>query len=377
MQTMKAILLSALLMLMVLPVQAQESTEEPAQQLEVTAVPQFDSQGYLRVGHFVADAGQVDVFVDGERVAENVEFPALSDWWVLPTGSHDIAVAASGDSADNALLQTSVNIALDTWLTAGLVGTPENIAVSLLQQAMFTELPSTAQVTFANALASGDNVDFTRDDVVFSSAVATTTGDTITQNSIPTDAHTFIYNILGQDDNPLLEEGVELETVDTSAYLILAVGPADNPQIIIDETPKWEIDLLTGGIEAPGTLLEAARTEPLAAPFLAAVEEAGLTDLLTGTDPITIFAPADYVMDDVDMSRDDLAQVLRHHIVEGNYKAGDLFLENPSLTTIDGDPLTISQTEQGFVDGVQIIKVNIAGSNGTLHIINGVLPQDQ
>ena len=374
MHTLKTLLLSLLLALAVLPLQAQDAADQP----DATLVPHFDSQGYLRLGHFIADEAEaVDMFINGELVADNLDFPTISPWLVLPTGSHELAISATGDTAENALLQTSVAIVQDTWLTLGLVGTPETIEVSHIQQAMHTELPSTAQVTFANALPSGKNVNFTRDEVIFVAGVPVTTGAIISQSSIPTDAHTHTYNILGDGDTPLLANGSELETVDTSAYLIIAVGPDDDPQIIINETPKWEISMLSGDIETPATLLEAARAEPLAAPFLTAVAEAGLTDLLADMEPITIFAPADYIMDDVDLSRNDLADILRHHIVAGNYKAGDLFLENPTLTTIDGDTLSLSQTEQGFVDNAQIIQVNIAGSNGTMHIINALLTPGQ
>lgn len=369
---MSIALLSALLMIM-MPVVAQESTEEPMEQEtpypEVTEVAQFDSQGYVRFGHFVSDVGAVDIYLDGEVAAENVEFPNLGDWYVLEAGNHSVAVSATGDSIDNAVLETSFDVSQDNWATIGVIGTADDLNITMIDQAMYTELPSTAQLTFANVMHSEDGVDFIRDDVIFvaNAPALSTIGDMEIQNSIPTDARTFTFGVLDQTQ--------EVDVVDTSSYLILAVGTPENPQLVIDETPLWEIRLLNGELPAPATLYEALQTEPLASPFLAAVEEAGLVELLSNTngEALTIFVPVDYVMDDVDMSREDLSEILRYHIVTGNFKAGDLFLQTPTLTTIDGDPLTISQTEQGFVNGAQIIEVNHVASNGTIHIINQVL----
>lgn len=370
-------MLVALLMALV-PVSAQEATEEPVMEeatphAEVTEVAQFDSQGYVRFGHFVSEAGGVDIYLDGELVAENVEFTVLSDWYVLEAGSHSVALVGTGDSMENNVLETSFDVSQDNWVTIGITGSSEELSATMIDQAMYTELPSTAQLTFANVMNSEDGVDFMRDDVVFvaNAPAPSNTGDMEIQNSIPTDASTFTFGVLDQTQ--------EVDVTDTSSYLILAVGTPENPQLVIDETPLWEIQLLTGELPAPATLYEALQTEPLAAPFLAAIEEAGLVEMLSDTnaEAMTIFVPADYVMDDVDMSREDLAEILRYHIVTGDFKAGDLFLETPTLTTLDGDTLTISQTEHGFVNDAQIIEVNHVATNGTIHIINQVLTPEE
>lgn len=353
---------------------AQESTAEPetTPAAEVTNVPQFDAQGYIRFGHFMTNRNNIDIYVNEDLLIEDIGYPALAEWLVLPTGTHNVTVTITGQD-QNIIHETSIDVGQDRWLNVALIGSAADdnrISTSLIQQAMYTDLPTTAQVTFANALASGQNLNFIRNDVTFVANQPVTTGTNIVQNSIATDANPFTYTIA--IDTPLVE-GIQINTVDTSSYLVVAVGTADDAQLLIDETPLWQIQLLDGSLPAPATLLEAAQAEPLAAPFLAAMDAADLTHLLTDSENITIFVPADYAMDDVDLARPDLADVLRYHIVEGNFKAADLFFQTPPLMTLDGDSLSISQTEQGFVNGAQIIDVNIVGSNGTLHIINGVL----
>lgn len=372
MKSFKAIIIMFIILLMTFaPLSAQEATEEPTPRPEITEVPQFEAQGYARFGHFVPDVGAIDIYLDNERVAENVEFPMLSDWLVLATGGHSIVITATGDAMENAVLQTTLDVRQDNWVTVGVTGTAETLSAVLIEQAIYTELPTTAQTTFANVMVSDDGVDFTRDDVIFIANAPVMTADMDFQNSVATDARTFIYGVLGQTQ--------EVDIVDTSSYLMLALGTADNPQFIVDETPLWEIRLLNGDLPAPATLYEALQTEPLAAPFLAAVEQAGLVDMLSdiNAEPMTLFVPADYLMDDVDLSREDLAEILRYHMVVGNFKAGDLFLQTPTLTTIDGDTLSLTQTEQGFVNGAQIIEVNHVAVNGTIHIINQVLTPNE
>ncbi len=343
----------------------QPENEAEAPQMEVTEVPQYDAQGYMRVANFSPSAGALDVQLNDEGMAETIEYTMLSAWQVLPAGTQQIVVTSS-ETGDESLVEMPIDVRDDVWLTVAIL----DDGISLIEQAMFTDLPSTAQVTFANVLSSGEAVDFTRDDVVFVAGLPVTTREDRLQNSIPVDARTFTYNF-GEGGTPdLVTDGESVDTVDTSAYLVASVGTLDDPQLVIDATPNWKIRLLTGDLAAPATLLEAAQAEPLAAPFLAAVEEAGLADLLTQSGPVTVFVPADFVMDDAEGTGDALAATLRHHIVEGNFKAGDLLLEGPTLTTIDGNTLAL---EVDTVSGAQIIEINKTGSNGTIHIINAVL----
>jgi hypothetical protein len=53
--------------------------------------------GNLRVGHLSPDAPNVDVYVDGNAVLEDVPFGAFSDYLELEVGDHDIQITAAGD----------------------------------------------------------------------------------------------------------------------------------------------------------------------------------------------------------------------------------------------------------------------------------------
>jgi uncharacterized surface protein with fasciclin (FAS1) repeats len=67
---------------------------------------------------------------------------------------------------------------------------------------------------------------------------------------------------------------------------------------------------------------------------------------------------------------DALKDFLEFHIVEGDLHSQDVFKAG-TLTAMNGGTLTIEEEgENGFVNGAQIIDVNIPATNGTIHIIN-------
>ena len=360
-------------------VMAQDTEETPEPEtmpeMEVTEVPSFEQQGYIRIAHFAPETDAVDIYINDELVYEGVEYGQIGAWQVVPSGSHTLKITPT--NSDTVAIETTIDAVTNQWRNIFVIGTGENVAVQSSPQVMETELPTTAQISFVNALSTGEGVNFLRDDVIFVANATSVNSSAEVQNNIPVDSREFVFGATLNGSEDALVETQTIDIVDTSSYLITVTGTPENPQFIIHETPKWEVGLLQGDIAAPATLYEALQAEPLAAPFLQAVEQAGLTELLQTEDNITVFVPADYIMDDVianfDGTAEELATILRRHIVDTNYKAGDLFLQTPTLTTLDGESLSISQTEQGFVNGVQIIDVNVSGTNGTAHIINNVI----
>jgi hypothetical protein len=71
-----------------------------------TVLPAVDaSVAGVRVGHFSADAPNVDVYANGGAILEDVPFGALSDYLFVPAGTYTIEVVAAGaDPADGAVI---------------------------------------------------------------------------------------------------------------------------------------------------------------------------------------------------------------------------------------------------------------------------------
>ncbi|MEL6269505.1 MAG: DUF4397 domain-containing protein [Chloroflexota bacterium] len=82
-----------------------------------------DGDAHLRVAHLSFDAGEVDVYIDGEVALASVPFGVVSDWMVVPAASYSVAVAPAGTSIDDAVIGP-VDLALDAdgWFTVAAIG---------------------------------------------------------------------------------------------------------------------------------------------------------------------------------------------------------------------------------------------------------------
>lgn len=341
---------------------------------EVEVVP---DAGFVRFAHFAPDAGTVDLTVNGEtsRVT-GLEYPAISDWIALAPGTATLALNGS----DLGLGSMDFTVNTDQWTTVFVVPTTDGgVTTSTLLEDFNPDdlLPGTARITFVNALGNDQLVNFSQDDVPqFTELGSVGAEDDVNiTSSLPYDAGTFSFSVSATESGNVLDQMADVKINDTSYYLFAVVG-GDDPHLVVDETTAAEVDILEGDLEAPGTIIQSAQANDQLAPFYEAVEIAGLTEQLSGEGSFTIFAPIDFAMDDVlEQYRNDpatLEQILLNHVVEGDLKSSDVF-DSASLTTLGGETLTIEQTEQGFVNGQQIVQVNVPATNGTIHIINGVL----
>ena len=129
------------------------------------------------------------------------------------------------------------------------------------------------------------------------------------------------------------------------------------------------------------TLLETFATNSRFVTFNAAISTAGLSSLLGGTGPITIFAPTDRAFEKLSTTERasllgdpaKLAELVRHHVVSGRVKAPQVSAPR-TVTPEFGDDLRLTASDGGFhVDEARIVKTNIRATNGVIHAIDSVL----
>jgi transforming growth factor-beta-induced protein len=117
--------------------------------------------------------------------------------------------------------------------------------------------------------------------------------------------------------------------------------------------------------------------------LLAAAKAAGLVDALRSEGPLTVFAPSDDAFAKLPAGtveglleparRDQLAAILRYHVVPGRLLAKDV-LARTSLATLDGLPLAVASDAHGARIGeARIVKTDVAAKNGVIHVIDSVL----
>ena len=114
--------------------------------------------------------------------------------------------------------------------------------------------------------------------------------------------------------------------------------------------------------------------------LVALVEAAGLSDVLAGEGPFTVFAPTneafealpDFVRDYVIANPELLTSILSYHVLDGAVMAADV--SDMMAATVEGSELTVAVTDMGVtVDQAYVTEADIVASNGVIHVIDSVL----
>jgi transforming growth factor-beta-induced protein len=129
-------------------------------------------------------------------------------------------------------------------------------------------------------------------------------------------------------------------------------------------------------------IVQLARSTGIFNTLLAAVEAAGLTSVLKGEGPFTVFAPTDEAfaalpaeaLANLLADTNALTAVLTYHVVTGEFLAAEV-LNNTSLPTVNGAQAPISLDGEGrprIADAI-ITATDIRARNGVVHVIDRVI----
>lgn len=133
---------------------------------------------------------------------------------------------------------------------------------------------------------------------------------------------------------------------------------------------------------APANLQTVASRDPQLSTFVKLTQQAGLGDLLTGTGPVTVFAPTDEAfralpaatLDKLGKDPEALKAVLKHHAVAGATTRATLSADTTTVTTLGGTKLVLSKAGDFVtVDDALVTQADVTASNGVLHVIDRVL----
>ena len=119
--------------------------------------------------------------------------------------------------------------------------------------------------------------------------------------------------------------------------------------------------------------------------LLAAAKAAGLADSLATGGPLTVFAPTDAAFRKLPKgtvenllkpeNRDKLRAILSYHVIPSKIAAKDVPLKSTLVGTLNtGNQVqAIRKGNTVRVDGVRVVKADIAADNGVIHVIDRVL----
>jgi len=136
-------------------------------------------------------------------------------------------------------------------------------------------------------------------------------------------------------------------------------------------------------VEAPNTVVDIAVGSQDHTTLVAAVTAAGLVETLKGAGPFTIFAPTNAAFaalpaGTVDNllkpeNKEKLTSILTYHVVAGNVMSAQL-TDGQKVATLNGQELTVAiKGDVVTINGAKVIKADLAGSNGVIHVVDGVI----
>lgn len=131
------------------------------------------------------------------------------------------------------------------------------------------------------------------------------------------------------------------------------------------------------------TVVKIAVQSPDHTTLVAAVQAAGLVDVLASSGPYTVFAPTNAAFEALPAGTVDnllkpenlgqLQAILRHHVTTSVYEASEL-KDGQVLGMADGTNATISLKDGEVYFGEAKVLGSARGSNGIVHIIDAVVP---
>ena len=115
----------------------------------------------------------------------------------------------------------------------------------------------------------------------------------------------------------------------------------------------------------------------------AALQAAGLVETLKGAGPFTVFAPTDAAFAKLPKgtveellkpeNKAKLTAILTYHVVAGKVMASDV-VKVKNAKTVQGGSINVNAAGGKVkVDASNVVKTDIAASNGVIHVIDTVL----
>jgi len=135
--------------------------------------------------------------------------------------------------------------------------------------------------------------------------------------------------------------------------------------------------------KAPADIIDTAVAAGSFNTLATALKAADLVATLKGPGPFTVFAPTDEAFAKLPPgtlesllkpeNKAKLAGILTYHVVSGKVMAADV-VKLTSAKTVNGQSVKIAvDGGKVKVDGANVVKTDVAASNGVIHVIDAVL----
>jgi hypothetical protein len=203
------------------------------------AEEQYENLVQIRIGHFVADMGAVDLYIDDVKaVIDSMAFGTVSAWYQLPEGDYQLSIVPAGQGIADAVLVDEITLIGDGWYSVfvgGLLGADDLFLDVVEEDYKRLEFGQT-RLSFYNGFAEsmtmvvdsdGNRLAFLDNHnrpIVRYASLVMLAGDR------------QIQFLEGLNNNRVLFDLGDLSYGQQRHYLIALVGGTTNPRIVIVST---------------------------------------------------------------------------------------------------------------------------------------------
>tara|TARA_B100000902_G_C27175598_1_gene846167 strand:+ start:478 stop:963 length:486 start_codon:yes stop_codon:yes gene_type:complete len=117
--------------------------------------------------------------------------------------------------------------------------------------------------------------------------------------------------------------------------------------------------------------------------LVAAVQAAGLVEVLKSEGPFTVFAPTDEAFSALPAgtvetllkpeNKDQLVNILTYHVLPGKVMSADIAGKSLEVQMVNGGTAKIDATDGVQIDAANVVSADIEASNGVIHVIDAVI----
>ena len=117
--------------------------------------------------------------------------------------------------------------------------------------------------------------------------------------------------------------------------------------------------------------------------LVAAVQAAGLVEVLKGEGPFTVFAPTDKAFAALPTgtvetllkpeNKEKLVSILTYHVLAGKVMSSDIAGKMLEVQMVNGSTAKIDATNGVKIDAANVVTADVEASNGVIHVIDAVI----